>query len=227
MQVTRAPFVVAIDGPAGAGKSTTAKMLAARLGYTFLDTGAIYRSVALAARRQSVSWDDAPGVARVADQVDLRFIPDGDLNRVLLSGQDVSSDIRAPEISEGASRVSAHPEVRAALLELQRRLGAAAQVVAEGRDVGTVVFPNAQAKFFLTADPDERARRRAKELAAAGRPVDVEVVKREMLARDERDSTRAVAPLRKADDAVEIDSGGLTADQVVDRMVQVVRSRGG
>lgn len=227
MSVGDKPFVVAIDGPAGAGKSTAAKKLAARLGYTFLDTGAIYRTVALMARRRAVDWADGPAVGALASTLDIRFVPEGERNRVFVGAEEVTADIRAPEISEGASRVSAHPEVRAALLDLQRRLATRGRVVAEGRDTGTVVFPDAAAKFYLTAEPEERARRRARELEAAGRPTPVEQVLQEIMTRDQRDSTRAVAPLRKADDAVEVDTGHLDADQVVDCLAQVVRSRGG
>jgi cytidylate kinase len=220
-------FVVAIDGPAGAGKSTAAKRLAARLGYGFLDTGAIYRAVALVARRRGIDWSDAQAVAGVAQGIDIAFVPRGEVNTVLVEGQDVTRDIRTPEMSDGASKVSAHGPVRAALLGLQRRLAAQSSIVAEGRDMGTVVFPNAGAKFFLTASPEERARRRAQELIAAGRPADPAAVLQDILERDQRDSTREVAPLRRAEDAIEIDSGGLTPDQVVQRMAEVVASRGG
>jgi cytidylate kinase len=194
-------LIVAIDGPAGAGKSTAARLLAARLGYTLLDTGAIYRVMALRARERAIAWDDGPGVAALADNLELAFRLEGTINRVLVDGRDVTSAIRTPEMSDGASRVSALPEVRAALLGLQRRIGAAGDVVVEGRDIGTVVFPDAGAKFFLTATTDERARRRVAELAAAGRPADAATTRAEIVARDERDSTRAAAPLRKADDA--------------------------
>src|SRR5439155_20543990 len=159
-------------GPAGAGKSTAAKKLAARLGYAFLDTGAIYRSLALVARQRGLDWADADALAGLARGLDIAFVPKGELNAVVVGGQDVSLDIRTPEMSDGASRVSAHGPVRAALLGLQRRLAASGGIVAEGRDMGTVVFPQAGAKFFLTASPEERARRRAEELIAAGRAVD-------------------------------------------------------
>ena len=218
-------LVVAIDGPAGAGKSTAARLLAARLGYDLLDTGAIYRVMALLARRHGVAWDDGPGVAALATDLPLAFRLEGDSNRVLVDSVDVSAEIRTPEMSDGASRVSALPEVRAALLGIQRRLGAAGGVVVEGRDIGTVVFPGAGAKFFLTATADERARRRVAELRAAGRPADLAQTREELLARDERDSTRAASPLRKADDAVEIDSSALTPDEVVSRMAAVVTAR--
>src|SRR6185503_12778225 len=218
-------LIVAIDGPAGAGKSTTARLLAARLGYALLDTGAIYRAMALRAHERGVAWEDGPGIAALADGIDIAFRLEGTVNRVTLNGQDVTAAIRTPEISDGASRVSALPEVRAALLGLQRRIGAAGGVVVEGRDIGTVVFPNAQAKFFLTATADERARRRVAELRAAGRTADLAETKAEILARDDRDSSRATAPLRRAPDAVEIDSSALGPDEVVTRMAEVVAER--
>jgi cytidylate kinase len=215
-------LIVAIDGPAGAGKSTTARLLAERLGYALLDTGAIYRTMALRARAGGIAWDDGPGVAALADALDLSFRLEGTLNRVFANGDEVTSLIRTPEISDGASRVSALPEVRAALLGLQRRIGGAGGVVVEGRDIGTVVFPNAEAKFFLTATADERARRRVAELRAAGKPAEQETTRAEIVARDERDSTRAAAPLRRAADAIEIDSSALGPDEVVSKMATMV-----
>lgn len=222
------PLVVAIDGPAGAGKSTTARMLAERLGYALLDTGAIYRALALTAREQGVSWDDGDGVAALAASLDIRFQFQEGVNRVSLGARDVTAQIRTPEISDGASRVSALPPVRAALLDLQRRLGAAGGVVVEGRDVGTVVFPNAGAKFFLTATARERAHRRALELrATTGRAVDEEAVLKDIVTRDDRDTQRAVAPLRRAEDAVQVDSDAMTPTEVVDLLWTEVRRRGG
>jgi cytidylate kinase len=215
-------LVVAIDGPAGAGKSTTARLLAERLGYALLDTGAIYRTLALRARERSIPWDDGPAVAALATDLNITFeLRDGE-NRVLLDGVEISPRIRTPEMSDGASRVSALPEVRAALLGLQRRLGAEGGVVVEGRDIGTVVFPEAEAKFFLTATADERTRRRVAELQAGGRIVDAAQTRDDLMARDHRDSSRAVAPLRKADDAVEIESSTMTAAEVVARMADVI-----
>jgi cytidylate kinase len=217
-------LVVAIDGPAGAGKSTAARLLAARLGYDLLDTGAIYRVMALVARQRGIAWDDGPAVAALASGLDLAFRLDGDVNRVLAAGGDVTAAIRTPEMSDGASRVSALPEVRAVLLGIQRALGARGGVVAEGRDIGTVVFPDAGAKFFLTASEEERARRRVAELVGRGQPADFAQTLAEMRARDTRDSTRAVSPLRPADDAVHVDSTGLTIDEVVNRMAAHVAS---
>jgi CMP/dCMP kinase len=220
-------FVVAIDGPAGAGKSTVAKALARRLGYTFLDSGALYRAGAWAARRQGIAWADGHALGQLIHDIEIRFDVRDDTNHITVDGEDVTDEIRRPEISEGASQVSAFAEVRAGLLALQRRIGANRRVVAEGRDMGTVVFPDAHAKFFLTAPIEVRAQRRTLELAASGRPQDFDVVLAEMRLRDQRDSTRAVAPLRRAEDAIEIDTGGLRPEEVVSRMASVVRERGG
>jgi len=225
--------VVAIDGPAGAGKSTVTKLVAERLGYLLVDTGALYRTIALAAQLRSVSWDDSQRVEALADElVESQAVAmvrgDDGRMRVLLEGSDVSDRIRTQDIGQGASKVSAMPGVRSALLDMQRSAGKGGGVVLEGRDIGTVVFPDAEAKFFLTANTDERARRRVAELTAAGKPVDTEQTKAEIIARDTRDSTRAAAPLRKADDAIEIDSSALGPDAVVAKMADVVaqRSRG-
>jgi cytidylate kinase len=220
-------FVVAIDGPAGAGKSTVAKALALRLGYTFLDSGALYRAGAWAARRRGIAWSDGHGLGQLIHDLDIRFDGRADASHISVDGEEVTNEIRRPEISEGASRVSAFAEVRAGLLALQRRIGASGRVVAEGRDMGTVVFPDARAKFFLTAPVEERARRRALELAESGRPQDFDVVLEEMRLRDQRDCTRAVAPLRRADDAIEIDTAGLRPEEVVARMAASVRESGG
>jgi cytidylate kinase len=233
---SRPPFIVTIDGPAGAGKSTAARGLAIKLGFAFLDTGAIYRAVALTARRRGIDWSHGAALGVLAEGLDIRFesrapSPEGasalPRNCLLVDGVDCTDAIRTQEISEGASRVSAHPSVRAALLGLQRTIATLGPIVAEGRDTGTVVFPHAQAKFFLTATSAERARRRAAELRAAGQPADVATIEGEILRRDERDSTREAAPLRKAEDAIEIDTGGLTPEQVIDELAALTRARGG
>lgn len=221
----RRPIVVAIDGPAGAGKSTVSKRLTSLLGYRLLDTGALYRSVALTAKRQGVSYADAAALAAIASGLDINFQLDGMTNRVFLSGEEVSAAIRTPEMSEGSSIVSAVPEVRAALLALQRELAGQGGVVAEGRDVGTVVLPDAGAKFFLTASDEVRARRRVEELQAAGIEAMYDETLAEIRRRDERDSSRAAAPLVRAPDAIAVDSSVLTIDEVVDQMVRIVRER--
>jgi len=222
---TPRPIVVAIDGPAGAGKSTAAKRLAGLLGYRLLDTGALYRSVALLARRRDVSWEDEAALSAIAAGLDVEFELAGMTNRVFLAGEDVSDAIRTPEVSQGSSIVSALPGVRAALLGLQRRLAGEGGVVTEGRDVGTVVFPTAEAKFFLTASDGVRAQRRQDELRAAGVEADFTSTLTEMQRRDRRDATRQAAPLACAPDAVVLDSSALTIDEVVKRMVEVVRER--
>ena len=195
-------MVIAIDGPAGAGKSSVARAAAERLGFTYLDTGAMYRAVAY----RTGEGGDAAAVARSA-RLDL-----GD--RVTVDGEDVTERIREPWVTEAASRVSSDPAVREALVEQQRRLLADGDWVAEGRDIGTVVVPDAEVKVFLTADPAERARRRAAELGS-----DPEVVLREQTMRDERDRNRAVSPLAPARDAVPVDTTGLTLDEVVEQIV--------
>ncbi len=217
--------VVTIDGPAGAGKSSVAKLLARRLGYRLLDTGAIYRAVALTAQQRGTAWTDGAGCARIARDLDITFDFIGDKNHVYLAGEDATASIRTPEISQGASQVSAHPEVRAALLDLQRRLGAGGGVVVEGRDTGTIVFPAADAKFFLTATEQERARRRVAELAQAGTLVDHDVTVREIRERDQRDASRDVAPMVAAADAVIVDSSTQTLEQVVDSLAAQVLTR--
>jgi cytidylate kinase len=223
--MSRPEPVIAIDGPAGVGKSTTSRELARRLGYTLVDTGALYRGVALAARERGISWDDEVAVAALCDEIELGFASQDDgTPRLLLDGVDRGDDIRTPEVSAGASQVSAYPGVRRALLGIQRRLGAAGGVVLEGRDIGTVVFPDAEVKLFLTASAEERARRRVKDLESKGIRVDYEELLRQIKARDEADSTRAIAPLRPAEDAVILDSTSLDMEAVVRHVLELVES---
>jgi len=219
------PVVVTIDGPAGAGKSSVAKLLARRLGYRLLESGAIYRAVALTAKDRGVAWTDAERCAAIANDLDIRFAIVGEKNHVYLGDRDVTQAIRTPEISQGASQVSAYPAVRDALLDIQRKLGAGGGVVVEGRDTGTVVFPAAEAKFFLTASEAERARRRVAELAAAGATVDYQATLREIAERDQRDASRDVAPMVAAPDAVLVDSSVQTLEQVVDSLARLVEAR--
>ena len=219
--------IVAIDGPAGAGKSTVARRLADRLGFTLVDTGALYRAVALAARRAGVGWDDEANVVAVARRLEatrsLVLVPDAEKGvRVMLEGADVSDAIRTPDMGMGASRVSAIAGVRAALLELQRQAGEKGGVVLEGRDIGTVVFPDAEVKFFLTASPEVRARRRYDELILRGQRVDFAATLAEVKARDENDTNRPIAPLRRADDAVLVDSSDRAVDDIVAEMARRV-----
>ena len=218
------PIVIAIDGPAGAGKSTAARALARRLGFFLLDTGAIYRTVALRAARAGVAFSDGARLGELAHDLPIRFDEEG---RVFLGDEDVSKAIRTPEMSQGASTVSAHPPVRAALLELQRKLAARGRCVVEGRDIGTVVLPWAPLKIFLTASAEVRARRRYDELVAKGQTVDLQKTLAEILERDERDSSRATAPLKQADDAVLLDTSALSEAAVVDRMEALARARFG
>jgi cytidylate kinase len=221
------PIIVAIDGPAGAGKSTVSKILALRLGFTLVDTGAIYRCVALKAQRAGVAFDDVAGLGRVLANLDVRFRMDEDVNRVMLDGADVSSAIRMPEISLAASQVSSRPVVRDGLLELQRRLALAAEhgAILEGRDIGTVVFPDADVKVFLFADPVIRAKRRFEELFQKGHEKPVDQVLAEQNRRDKEDSERDVAPLKPADDAVQLDSTALPLSEVVARIEALVKAR--
>lgn len=225
-------IIVAIDGPAGAGKSTIARRLADDLGYVLVDTGAMYRSVALAAQRSGIAWNDATGLGGLArglvSQKALAFQRDPQLGvRVKLSNEDISEAIRTPEIAQGASTVSTHPEVRAALLDLQRQAGAEGGVVLEGRDIGTVVFPKAQAKFFLTASAECRAKRRHAELVAKGQNVTFEETLEDVKRRDAQDSGRAHAPLKQADDAVLVDSTEMSIDQTVEHMLAHVKKVAG
>ncbi len=222
------PPVIAIDGPAGAGKSTAARLLAERLGYVLIDTGALYRAVALVAKERDVDWSDGPALGEVARSLRLECgrTRAGGRPPLYVDGEDRSIDIRREDISQGASRVSAFPEVRAALLDVQRRMGESGGIVMEGRDIGTVVFPDAEVKVFLTASVEARAQRRFDELVARGVQPDLSAVRDEILERDARDSGRAVAPLRQAPDAVRLDTSGLPLAAVVDRLVEIARGAG-
>lgn len=248
------PFpVIAIDGPAGAGKSTVARQLARRLGFFLLDTGAIYRCLALHAQERGVSWDAGPDLAALALLLPIRFgtgpaqgdsspagasadqgasaeadtsaVSAADSEQVFLGEQAVTQAIRSPEISRGASQVSAHPEVRSALLQLQRQLAATGPCVVEGRDIGTVVLPGAPIKLFLTASADVRAQRRFEELSARGVVADRSATLRDQAERDHRDATRATAPLRQAEDALLVDTSALGLEEVLDQIEAICRKR--
>jgi cytidylate kinase len=214
-------MIVTIDGPAGSGKSTAAKGLARRLQFEFLDTGAMFRAVALAALRAGVCWDDPAGLEALLQRIRLEMLPGG----VMLDGEDVSGLIRTPQMSEGASVVAKSAVVRPRLAALQRRIADGRNMVCEGRDQGTVVFPDAGCKFFLTADSEERLRRRRDQLRASGQMVDEDELRRQTKQRDERDANRELAPTRPAEDAIVFDTTDKTVEQVIDYMEQEVRRR--
>ena len=217
---------VAIDGPSGAGKSTAAKNLAKKMGYIYVDTGAIYRTVGLAAQYANVDSKDAAGVIALLPDVhiDIDYDADG-TQMMLLNGQNVSKEIRTPRSSIYASDVSAIPEVRAFLMDMQRDMAKKHSVVMDGRDIGTVVLPNADVKVFVTASAEERARRRCRELEQKGNPTPYEEVLRDIEYRDKQDSTRAVAPLKPAEDAVMLDNSDLTAEQTLAALVAIVEEK--
>lgn len=216
-------LLVTIDGPAGAGKTTVSRALADRLGYRYVDTGALYRGVAYAAALRGIAPDDDAGLSKMLEGLTLNFLPGSPGQRLTADGLDISDAIRTPEISMLASAVSARAVVRAFLLRVQHELGRQKAAVFEGRDMGTVVFPEADVKFFLSASAKTRAQRRFAEIGAAA-GVSIESVECDMQRRDLQDSTRALAPLKAAADAVAIDSTDLSIDQVVERMLAHVRA---
>jgi cytidylate kinase len=219
-------LVVAIDGPSGAGKSTLAKTLARELGFTYLDTGAMYRALALKALRRNTDLSDEEQLNALVESTDIDIIDRGGVVEVRLDGADVAALIRTPEISQLASKISALKVVRQRMAELQRMLGQRGSVVAEGRDIGTVIFPRAEVKIYLDASVNERARRRFEELRSAGRQeVSLAETLREIQERDKRDSERDLAPLRKAEDAIAIDSSSLSADAVKERVMIEIRRK--
>jgi cytidylate kinase len=220
------PLVVAIDGPAGAGKSTISRKVAARLGSVYIDTGAMYRAVALSALRNNTPLDDAAALESLATSVRIAF-GGADSRTVLLNGEDVTEAIRTPQASEAASKVSSVPGVRRAMVLEQRRIAASSPVVMEGRDIGTVVFPDAQVKVYLDADPRVRAVRRAAELEAKGQPADVDEIAKAIAERDHRDATREDSPMKPAADAVRLDTSGLNIDQVEQAILDIVAARTG
>ncbi|SHI58443.1 cytidylate kinase [Malonomonas rubra DSM 5091] len=218
-------LIVAIDGPSGAGKSTLSKALAKHTGYVNIDTGAMYRSVALLANRQQVDVADEHALQRLCDGMTIEFVRDTEQERVIVNGEDVSQQIRTPEVSLLTSKVAAQPVVRDAMVRLQRQMGEVGGVVLEGRDIGTVVFPNADVKFFLSATAEERGRRRYEELKAKGVEVDLQQTIAEVEQRDAADSAREHAPLKRADDAIDIDSTRMGIDEVLDFMLQEISAR--
>jgi CMP/dCMP kinase len=218
-------MVVAIDGPSGAGKSTVARLLSERLGFTYIDTGAMYRTVALAVKRAGIDIDDKAALDRICRGLEISIVRRDGGYRVLSNGEDVSESIRTPEISLFTSRISAIKSVRDVLVSEQRRMGHSGNVVLEGRDIGSVVFPDAAVKFFLSASVEERGRRRFMELRSNGEDVTLEETVADVAKRDRSDEMREHAPLCKAEDAVEIDSTGRSIDEVLDFMERCVRER--
>lgn len=219
-------FAIAIDGPASSGKGTVARAVARTLGSAYIDTGAMYRAVALAASRAGVEYEDGPALGRLARGLRVQFRWSGEALTVLLDGEDVSAALRTEAVGQGASAVAVHPQVRAALLELQRGLARDGDVVMDGRDIGTVVLPDAALKIYLDATLAERARRRHLELLDRGVPAEYEAIYREIAARDEQDMSRAAAPLRAAEDAVVLDTTVLTAGEAAEQIIELARARG-
>lgn len=216
-------LTIAIDGPAGAGKSTVAKLLAKELGLTYIDTGAMYRAIALLAIESGLTADDAECLTEIAEKADLKLTFANGEMRVILNDKDVSSRIRMPDVTALVSPLSVHSGVRAALVQKQREMAAAGGIILDGRDIGTVVLPDADYKFFLTASVSERASRRMKDLEAIGQSVDYAQLLKEIEERDFRDSNRQVAPLKQAEDAVLIDSDKLNLQEVVQSMLNAIR----
>jgi len=214
-------MVIAIDGPAGSGKSTTAKNVAEKLGFIHINTGAMYRGIALKCIQEDVNIEDTSQLNYLLTHTKLEFASEGELT-LFMDGVDISAEITSVQVTDFVSQVSAISEVREKLVQYQRKMAEGLNVVLEGRDIGTVVFPNADHKFFLVADIHERARRRKKEMEAKGEVVSLEELTAEMLERDRKDSTRKHSPLKKAEDAVEIDTTGISIEEQVNRIVEIV-----
>lgn len=218
-------IAVAIDGPAGAGKSTIARAAAAQLGFVYVDTGALYRTIGLAVCRRGIDGTDVPGILTTLPEIQVGLTYQDGAQHVLLDGEDVSDAIRTPQVSTYASQVSSVPEVRAYLLDLQRDLARCQSVIMDGRDIGTVILPDATVKIFLTASPEKRAARRCAELREKGQDVTVEGILADMERRDALDASRAVAPLKQAEDAVLVDTSDLTLEQSIEAVLTVIRDK--
>lgn len=218
-------IAVAIDGPAGAGKSTIARAAAAQLGFVYVDTGALYRTIGLAVCRRGIAGTDTQGIVDTLPAIQVALTYQDGAQHVLLDGEDVSDAIRTPQISAYASQVSSVPEVRAYLLDLQRDMARRQSVIMDGRDIGTVILPDAKVKIFLTASPEKRAARRCAELREKGEDVTVEGILADMERRDALDASRAVAPLRQAEDAVRVDTSDLTLEQSIQAVLTVIRDK--
>lgn len=218
-------IAVAIDGPAGAGKSSIARRVASEIGFIYVDTGALYRSIGLHMLRQNIFPGDAQAVQKELEHVDIALEFKNGEQRVILCGEDVSDFIRTSEVSKASSQVSAIPAVREFLLELQKNLAKTHNVIMDGRDIGTVVLPNAQVKLFLTASPEERAKRRHKEMLEKGCKADFSAILQEIRERDDRDANREIAPLVPAEDAVVVDTTGMTIQEVIDKIKEFIAAQ--
>jgi cytidylate kinase len=223
--VRRKKLTITIDGPSGAGKSTVARSLAKRLGYVYIDTGAMYRSVALRGKGKGISQEDELALNQLASSLHISFITQGEQTHVLCDGKDVTEAIRTPEISRLASIISKQKGVREALVQMQREMGKGGGVILEGRDIGTVVFPDADVKFYLDAEGEERVRRRYHEMIEKGVRVDFKETQEELIQRDHNDMHRDRSPLKKAEDAVFIDSTHRSVEEVVEEMIRIVEER--
>ncbi|NLD36665.1 MAG: (d)CMP kinase [Desulfatiglans sp.] len=218
--------VITIDGPAGAGKSTVSRTLAKRLNLVYLDTGAMYRAVALQAKRENIPFSDGNALYRMCERINIHFKVNGDNSTIYIDNEDVSVQIRMPEMDMLSSSVSAVPEVRKAMTALQRKIGEKGGIVAEGRDMGTVVFPDADFKFFVTASPEVRAQRRYDERKARNEVIDINKVEADIRKRDEQDQSRKLAPLKPADEAILIDTSGMEIDRVIEIILSHIKSAG-
>lgn len=217
-------LVVAIDGPAGAGKSTIAKLVAEKLGYAYIDTGAMYRSVAWKFLQTGKEFDEA-FISKLAEEMVIEFRPEAQVNHVFVDGVEVTAAIRSQEVTANVSRVAAIGAVREAMVAQQRRMGQTGGVLMDGRDIGTVVFPHADVKVFLTASVEERALRRYKELVAKGEQIDLEVLQQDIASRDKQDSERAISPLRQAEDALYLDTSAMNIEEVTTYLMQLVQEK--
>jgi cytidylate kinase len=221
----RKKLTIAIDGPSGAGKSTVGKSLARRLGYLYIDTGAMYRTVALKVKEGSVDVDDETALSRLASSLHITFVTKGEETHILCNGEDVTEAIRSPEISRLSSNISMRKVVRKALVQKQREMGRGGKVVLEGRDIGTVVFPDADVKFYLDAETEERGRRRFRELVEKGMSVNFQETLEEVIKRDHNDMKRDLSPLRKAEDAFSLDSTHRSVEEIVQEMIRIVKEK--
>ncbi len=222
MEATKKDFIITIDGPAGSGKSTTARLVAKRLGWLYLDTGAMYRALTVKVLGEGIALEDTDRIGRMASETRIELIPDGDSMKVLMDGRDVTAEIRMPEVDRAVGPVCEVPRVREVMVSLQRKIGEEGRIVAEGRDMGTVVFPEADLKFYMVATIGERARRRHKEMAKRGVDVSMETIQVEIERRDTRDSSREHSPLKQADDAVLINTSEMDIEEQVALVIERV-----